>query len=101
MTPHAPGECPGVHSPGKYTADQCRVCWLAGAAATAAPPGPVPEPPPPVPDCIELGPALPDQSCGCLEKLRKCAIHGTCTTYVQRDKVACCRLCPDHAARSF
>lgn len=53
-----------------------------------------------LPDCLELGPELPDQSdVACAQKLRSCALHVVCTTGVPRDGVACCATCPDHTAR--
>lgn len=48
-------------------------------------------------DCAELGQILPNQNgepCG--RKLRKCAIHGTCTGSIKVEGVACCRTCPDN-----
>lgn len=46
-------------------------------------------------DCIHLGAALPGQTCACPDKLRRCDLHGQCTTGVQRDGVVCCAKCPD------
>jgi hypothetical protein len=103
---HAPGDCPGWRA-GVYTYDQCRECHGKNAGTRVGPARAVPsldarpraipvEAVPGRPDCIELGPALPNQTCGCAEKLRKCDTHGQCTTGIKRDGVACCRTCPDY-----
>jgi hypothetical protein len=103
---HARGECPGW-SPGAFLLNaHCRRCWRTRNPATCTDPGwkggpaqfvrvPV-ETVPARPDCIELGPALPGQTCGCAEKLRRCGTHDTCTTGTPRPGVACCRTCPDY-----
>lgn len=98
-----------------YTGDQCRICWKDKNPATrhAAPrtsqqikldklathqpterlqlPVLYSEKP-----CVYLGESLPQQGCGCREKLRRCDIHDTCTTGSQRPGVACCAGCGDY-----
>ncbi len=51
-------------------------------------------------ECAELGKPLPDQNkVPCAARLRDCALHGQCTTSIERPGVACCRICPDHTGR--
>lgn len=45
--------------------------------------------------CESLGAAIPHQTCGCKEKLRKCEVFGTCTTKVKRPGIACCDGCSE------
>lgn len=49
--------------------------------------------------CIHLGPAIPNQTCGCKSKLRKCAIFDTCTTGEKRSGIACCHGCEEFRTR--
>lgn len=49
--------------------------------------------------CVMLGEALPNQTCGCKEKIRKCEEHGYCTTEKLVNNYMCCRFCPDYISR--
>lgn len=56
-------------------------------------------------NCPELGNALrleellekgfDPEKCGCLKKIRHCALHVICTTGVERPGIQCCITCPD------
>lgn len=60
------------------------------------------------PICSELGrPLTKDEAgaagvdvtkCGCLNKLRKCSVHGQCTTGERREGFACCAGCADYVS---
>lgn len=114
---HSAGQCTGWTK--VYRGGQCRVCWVAknpatmyrgsGTCGVVADPSRTPAPYPDVTErrvslpvllfsaqpCVHLGEALPNQTCGCKEKLRACDIHGICTTGHARPPHHCCESCPD------
>src|SRR5262245_41542316 len=47
-------------------------------------------------DCIHLGPVLPDQVGRCVDKIRKCDIHGQCTTGRCSHSPRACPDCADY-----
>lgn len=105
MIPHKPGKCAGWYLP-TWEADrgQCYSCIKIGNVDTFKAEGPPPKPKrmpkvkrePKRPPCIDLGPAIPLQTCGCASRIRKCDTHGQCTTAVRRDGIMCCLDCPDY-----
>lgn len=102
---HAAGQCLGWW-PGGYACYPCHVTHNPATKRDGPPPRAARQKSAPAKgvnrakaraECIHLGRELPDQSCGCASKLRKCSEFGTCTTGVKRDGVACCRTCkPPH-----
>jgi hypothetical protein len=92
------GNHPGREArPGPWTADQCRLCWLAlNDPAYAALWGPADGTPTAAPGlmrslpCLYLGEVIDQLGCPCPGKwVRACALHRVCT-------LEGCKACPDY-----